>query len=987
MLFVVSIQIILTNNSISGDIMSSFDYKKLLGFSFLILVTSGFTTNLTAEEESAVLEEIVVTSQRTEQSLQDVPIAVTALSASMLEDQQIEGGSDLQLVTPSLSFQGGDSSGGSFNIRGITNLAVSATAESGVEIHVNDMPVGSYPMQDGNFFDMERIEVLRGPQGTLYGKNSVGGAINLITAKPVMGELTGSIGLENGSFNLRTMKTMINIPLGDSLAVRMATTSTTRDGDIKNIYSKSPVSHINNRDSSAWRFSLAWDVNDKTDVTLIHEAFDEDSMRHYVNNNYCQRDTSVAVGCIPGGELVHELTHPMATYVENLAILTGILDYTPFTDMSGAPQGFWEANVRGMPKYIVDSDISMLLVSHELNDNWDANFSAMRKDRLYDRTGTYASEELDALRFKDTYFFPGGFVPMSGYGPDCKLEDGTFGVYGGCITDTMNYPDGFDRQYNPKTEREVFEARVRSNYDGDVNYLIGAIHTSGSNLSVYDIAANGLDALALAPPSILTGGLPQGLVQLYAPLYRSSTISAVRSTAIFGEVYYQASEKTRVTLGLRHTNDYKEQYGRSPFLSVVGFGSAGEGFTPLPGESIPEFGQSWYGSGAEGDPETSFENTTGRFVVDHQLDDNTMIYGSISQGFKGGGFNGALDPAKYPDTPQVFPSTDLLALEVGIKKEIPAKGMRLNASAYMYDASDYQVTKIKAKTRVNEGIDVIMSGVEAEFLWIPPMAPQWQINAGMSYETSEIADGEMIMNPVNADLCLSTGCDDWHLMKDGSDAEVFVIRKDVATAIWQTWLAGGWAPYGLQNGIILPVEFHGDRQSGMPTPVSYLPTGVAPGHLPTLVASRTYYEYMVGAVCAALGCAVSDVIMDGRLSDIGGNSLTHPELMANVGVQYTLNTSDYNVDFRLDAYTQGERYTSLFNLDWDKVESWTELNALISITPVNQDSRWRLDIYGQNITDEINVMNIGDATAPLGNNKSIWARPQATYGMKLSYKF
>ena len=91
-----------------------------------------------AAQDEAVnsIEEVIVTSQRVEESLQDVPIAVTALTAEMLEDQQIQSGSDLQLVTPSLNFQGNDAGGGAFNIRGITNLAVSATAESGVEIHV-----------------------------------------------------------------------------------------------------------------------------------------------------------------------------------------------------------------------------------------------------------------------------------------------------------------------------------------------------------------------------------------------------------------------------------------------------------------------------------------------------------------------------------------------------------------------------------------------------------------------------------------------------------------------------------------------------------------------------------------------------------------------------------------------------------------------------------------------------------------------------------
>ena len=133
--------------------------------SFLLLI------NPVASQDEPVnsIEEVIVTSQRVEESLQDVPIAVTALTAAILEDQQLQSGSELQLVPPSLNFQGGDSGGGTFNIRGITNLAVSQTSESGVEIHVNDLPVGSTTMQDGEFLDMERIEVLRGPQGTLYG--------------------------------------------------------------------------------------------------------------------------------------------------------------------------------------------------------------------------------------------------------------------------------------------------------------------------------------------------------------------------------------------------------------------------------------------------------------------------------------------------------------------------------------------------------------------------------------------------------------------------------------------------------------------------------------------------------------------------------------------------------------------------------------------------------------------------------------------------
>jgi outer membrane receptor protein involved in Fe transport len=933
------------------------------------------------ESSASLIEEIIVTSQRTEESLQDVPIAVTALTSSMLEDMQIEGGSDLQLVTPSLSFQGSDATGGTFNIRGITNLAVSATAESGVEIHVNDLPVGSTTMQDGDFLDMERIEVLRGPQGTLYGKNSVGGVINLITARPQFGEAFGSATVEVGSYDLLKTKLMLNIPLGDSLAMRIAASSNDRDGDIKNIYSKAKTSHVNNRDSDAYRLSIAWNATDRTDVLFVHENYSENSMRHYINNVYCQRDPSFVAGCTPGGERLHELTHPMATYVENLAVLTGILDFTTTTDMSGAPKGFWETNIRGNPNYVVDQDITQLIINHELNDDWNLIAAASIKDRLYDRTGSYASEEMDRLRFKDNPFFPGGNVPMSGFGPNCKLDDGTFGIYGGCITDTMNYPDGFDRQF-AEVESETVEIRLQSNLDGQWNYLLGAIHSEGSGLSDYTIAANGLDALALAPPPVLINGLPQGAVQLYAPLFLQTTKSATRSSAIFGEIYYQASDRLKYTVGVRTTEDYKEQYGYSPFLSAPGFGTIGGGFTAL--TALPTYGDSWYKSGAIGDPETEYSNTTGRFVVDYVLNDNALVYGSISKGFKGGGFNPPLDPAKYPDTPQVFPDTELMAYEVGIKIDFPESGMRLNTSAYMYDASDYQVTKIQNKTRVNEGIDVDMMGIESEFIWVPLSAPQWQINAGISFEESEIASGNMLLNPANADLCLSTGCGNWHLMKDGSDGEVFVVRKDVATVIWNMWQGGLWGP---AQALIVPVEFHGDRASGVPTPVSFLPN-VTPGHLPSLTAARSLYSsVMVNTACSILGCNPADVIKDGLLSDISGNQLTHPDYMANLGIQYTMTTETYNVNFRLDAYKQGERYTSLFNLGWDKVDPWTEYNALISITPATADGNWRVDIYGQNITDEENVTNIGDATAPLGFNKNIFARPQATYGVKWTYNF
>ena len=212
--------------------------KKLFNLLLFPLISLPIFADESNESGDSVFDEVVVTAQRQEQSLQDVPIAVSAFDSDDLATQQIETGSDLQLVVPGLQFSPTDA-GGSFSIRGLRNFAVGATADSGVEIHMNDLPMGRTTMQDGNFFDMERIEVLRGPQGTLFGKNSIGGVINLITAKPDTNVWSSSIDIDAYEYDGLNVKAHANLPIiEDSLALRLAFSSTKRDGYVKNIYSK-----------------------------------------------------------------------------------------------------------------------------------------------------------------------------------------------------------------------------------------------------------------------------------------------------------------------------------------------------------------------------------------------------------------------------------------------------------------------------------------------------------------------------------------------------------------------------------------------------------------------------------------------------------------------------------------------------------------------------------------------------------------------------
>lgn len=174
-----------------------------------------------AEESGTFIEEVIVTAQRTEQSIQDVPIAVTALTGEMLEQKQVVTVSDLQMNAPNVSFTNTNFGSNSFSIRGIGRLVTAATGDAGVAVHTNSIAIGPN-LNSSEFYDMERVEILRGPQGTLYGKNATGGVVNLITRKPNFEGVNGFFDIEAGDYDNRRIKAAINIPMGDKFALRVA---------------------------------------------------------------------------------------------------------------------------------------------------------------------------------------------------------------------------------------------------------------------------------------------------------------------------------------------------------------------------------------------------------------------------------------------------------------------------------------------------------------------------------------------------------------------------------------------------------------------------------------------------------------------------------------------------------------------------------------------------------------------------------------------
>ena len=149
---------------------------------------------------------------------------------------------------------------------------------------------------------------------------------------------------------------------------------------------------------------MTFEPSDTTTIHLVHQGQIEDSNRNLFAGVWCDRDPSLVVGCTPVEvkDQKFELTHPMGTFVENLLVAMGVLDFTPVTDMSGAPQEFWQVNQRGAPLYQVDEYLTQLIIEHQINDDLSLTAAASRKDRKFLRQSSYASPTLQTLRFKDT---------------------------------------------------------------------------------------------------------------------------------------------------------------------------------------------------------------------------------------------------------------------------------------------------------------------------------------------------------------------------------------------------------------------------------------------------------------------------------------------------------------------------------------------------------------------------------------------------------
>lgn len=257
--------------------------QKLLYVAIAAVLFGGGTPLSLSAEESApqgnemVLDEVVVTARRIEENLQETPVSVAVLTAEDMEVRGIDNVSEIAHSTPNVGVQtapNGGSSTANFFIRGIGQFDFISTMDPGVALYLDGVYIGRSVGAALDVVDFDQIEVLRGPQGTLFGRNTPGGAINIRTKKPEM-EQSGHVEFTGGSYDRTDFKAVFNTPLADGVAVRLTAAKNNRNGYVKNRFLGIDTGEI---DTTVLRADVLWEPNDDFSLRVTVDSQTKDGV-------------------------------------------------------------------------------------------------------------------------------------------------------------------------------------------------------------------------------------------------------------------------------------------------------------------------------------------------------------------------------------------------------------------------------------------------------------------------------------------------------------------------------------------------------------------------------------------------------------------------------------------------------------------------------------------------------------------------------------
>ena len=963
--------------------------------------------------------EIIVTAQKREEKISDVPIAVTALTPKALDDHKIEGGAELVRAVPNVNFSKSNFSGYDFTIRGIGTKAISASNDPAVAVSFNNTPLIRNRLFEAEFFDLERVEVLRGPQGTLYGRNATAGVVNVIPALPDYsfgGEIKGEV----GSFETRRLSGMLNVPITDTLAVRVAGAMTKRDGFDYNTFTQK---RVNGRDLWSTRASIQWEPSDRFKINAIWQHFEEDDNRSRTGKQLCTTDPGVAqVGDIAVPEFLQSrfsqgcqsasLYDDAAFGAPNAKALAYVM--FPQINMSmgrdpttPAPRPLVFPIARNFDPYgdVVQSrDLREIATSYDpvfraKNDVFQLNMELGIGDNLtlvsqgaYARDRYYSSQDYNRFVSAPVFNDSAGLVQNPTGAPRPITVPGP--TPGGIFVDPQL--GASDRILSADLSRSrnrqwTQELRLQSSFDGPFNFNIGANYLDFKSQDDYFVYNNLFTLIAQynyngardgggsitrncgegtltsrecvwVDPNAIGEGPEDG-----HNYFRSKNPVRTKSQALFGELYWQAAEDLKITLGLRYTNDKKTA---TPVPSQLLLGAIENDPTrggPASGGTIsrgfrefPEIRQKW-------------NAVTGRLVVDWKPDlsftDDTLLYASASRGYKGGGANpprADIDQTviQYQPLPETFKPEYVTAFEIGSKNSFDGGRFTLNAAAFFNMYQDYQISQIVDRISLNENFSAKTWGLELETAWRP--SRNFRLDATLGLLDTRIDKGAKSIDVMDR----TQGNPDWMLLRPWIQVP--------SNCIAPTALVGQILAYDRANEdlklLMLSALCAGSARYGTFNP-----------ELPN-VSPAFQFDRLLGFTYNPLTDAPNGG--KGFFADLGGNELPNaPHYTFNFGAQYSafIEGGDWVLTFRGDYYRQGKSYARVFNTEYDRLKAWDNVN--LAVTLARGEGDFALQLYVKNLFDKAPITGTFTNSDDTGLSTNVFTLDPRIVGLNATVKF
>lgn len=587
-------------------------------------------------ETSRTLDTVQVFAQKREENLQTVPVSLTAVTGDQLEEKGFSRSDDIAKLAPNVTFAAGnfDATPKVF-IRGIGSNEFVQNANTGVGIYIDEVFKGLATGQTFQLYDLERVEVLRGPQSTLYGKNTSGGVINFYTVSPE-DEFGVGANVTIGEFGQFETDGYINVPISEQLSTRLSFATRERDGLFFNEFTGEDEGNRNN-----WAvrgqalFEPTADFSALAKIEIGESSTDFKNARHVglYNPNF---DPT-----LPPSDSNPFLAFDVATgqFLPGFDLNNSGVDFLGYTN---SPE-----SLRGSSDYPMAEDIETFGATLKLD--WSLGWA--------DLTSITAHESVDRVALQD-----------ADYSPNAIFHNDWF------------------------SESKLTSQELRlTGENGPLQWLVGAYyyedeHDNGIDLAFFECFADPVSPCAAFTPALT---LPPTFIDY-------DYIQETTNYAFFTQQTFQLTDALSITGGIRYT--WEERSIDATSISTI----------PPVVPGFPRF-----------QGEEDWENVLGKIGIDYEMNENVFLYGSWSQGFKAGNWNGGA----YNDIGQVDEPADpevVDTFEIGAKTNWFNNTLRLNASAFTSSVDDMQVFVFQSRVPIlQNAAEGEISGIELEFSWLP----------------------------------------------------------------------------------------------------------------------------------------------------------------------------------------------------------------------------------------------------------------------------